>query len=327
MQIGFNRHGGLGDGLVATALVEGILQKYPSAVVSGYLKGSVYKVFQGFEEIRLVEAEYSETPGVLKEESTRQRYPSDIWFDLKPSPRVIFCPEFEHLESEQQRYWRAELEGLQTGYPESIRELEKFGKRQIPLIAEVLDIPVCKPRWKYQRNNEEYVKKNPYHCSTPPVGSYVTLCNEAWGEAPSKTYPFFGEVLNNVELPIYQLGEFRGDTIPGAINLSGELSLHESCRFVSNAAFHIGIEGFFGHFCETIGISRIIFYGPTSEMFFGYDDAINIKNKDCGCLNCMWMTPDWMHNCRLGYEYEKRPCCQNLQQQLINAIEQLNINH
>lgn len=311
MRIGFNRHGGLGDGIVSTAAVAGIKEKFPEARITGYLLGSVKEIFRATEDIRIEDAVYSETPGVLKEDQIRENGGSwDVFYDLKPIPRAFFSEEYKYLETEKNREWKEKLYDLNLRYPDSIRELEQFGMRQCNLIAEALDIPLKKLQWKYQRG----FSKN----------EYVTICNEAWGGCPTKTYPFFGEVLQYVDRHIIQLGEFRAETIGKAVNRTGELSLREACRLVAGAKYHLGVEGFWGHFCETTGTPRSIFFGPTSEVFFGYDDAINIKNEDCDCLNCQWLSGDWMNKCPRGYEYEKRPCVQGLEQKFIDAIKMLN---
>ena len=311
LKIGFNKHGGLGDGIVATAAVAGIREKFPEARVTGHLLGSVKEVFRGFDGIRIEEAFYHETPGLLKENQIRENARDwDIFYDMKPVPRFFFREEYQHLETDKNREWKEKLNDLNTIYPDSIRELEQFGLRQCTLIAEALDIPLKKPSWKYQR--------------TFPKQEYVTLCNEAWGEAKTKTYPFWEEIIPYVGYPVIQVGESRGETIKGAVNRTGELSLAESCRLVTGAVFHLGIEGFWNHFCETADTPRCVFFGPTSEIFFGYDDAINIKNEDCNCLNCQWLSGDWMHNCPRGYGYEKRPCVQGLEQKFIDAVGVLN---
>ena len=314
MKIGFNRHGGLGDGIVATAIVEAIKEKYPGRI-TGFLTGSVYKVFRG--SVKVEEAIYTATPGV-KEDLIRANHPWDIWFDVKPVPGVFFCSDFENLETEQQKEWKEKLHDLRLRYPDCIRELEQFGMRQIEFISTALDLPVKQPVWnKFSRINHLYSKKTVYNPNpTPEPLTYATLGNEAWGQCPTKSYPFWDRVLP--DFPVYQLGEFEDETIGNCINLTGKLTLKESCQFVCNAKFHMGIEGFFNHFCEIWKIPRVIFFGPTSEPFFGYDSAINIQNGEC--RNCQWLTGNWMNKCPKGYSYSERPCVLGLEEMFINEV-------
>jgi len=316
--IGFTRHGGLGDGVVATAIVESIKEKYPDDKITGYIAGSVREVFKG--NGRVVEAEYEEVSGVLTEDLIRGKYPWDLFFDLKPIPGVFFCPDFGNL-TEKQKDWQGQLKGF--SYPDDIRLLEQFGLRQIEFICEVLDLPVKNPIWnKFSRINHLYSNKGFYNQNpTPEPLTYVTLGNEAWGQCQTKSYPFWDRIIPHIGLPVYQLGAQRQETIPGAINKTGELALWESCQLVCNAKYHLGIEGFFGHFCEIWKIPRIIFFGPTSDIFFSYESEVVISNKEC--RNCQWLSGNWMNFCPKGYSYLERPCVLGLEEKIIESINHL----
>lgn len=302
--IGFYRYGGLGDGLVASAIVAGIREKYPDSVITGYLAGSPKVIFSGNRDVnRIISIDYPAVYPSAYEDLLRNKYPCDMWFDVKPIPRIFVQEGMEYPKE-----WEKELEGLRLGYIDSCRYLSKYNMRQIDFICSVLGLPVKKPVWaRYKR---EY-------------GEYVTLCNEAWGEAPIKTYPFWEEVLRYVRYPVIQIGEFAASTIQGCENRAGKLTLDQACRLVSGARYHLGIEGFYNHFCEAVGVPRIIVFGPTPASFFGYSSAINV----CGeCGDCWWSTKDWMLRCPKGFGLEERPCMQGLQEKIIQGIETLNIN-
>jgi len=307
MRIGFSRCGGLGDGVVATAPARSIRLKYPESFITAYLLGSPYEIFKRNEDIdSLVEAQCRFPKGVLKEDVIKDKYPWDLWFDLKPIPRVFVRDGIDIELPESVCYWREALSDIHLGYIDSCRELTKFGLRQIDLISQAIGVEPSKPRvYLYKRED---------------IGNYATLCNEAWGEAPSKSYPFWADIVEQLDLPVDQVGEFRAETIGNCINRAGLLTFRDSCRLVAGAAFHLGIEGFWNHFCEALSVPRVIVFGPTPESFFGYDSAKNVCG-DCG--DCWWKTKDWMLRCPRGFEYSQRPCMHGLQPQILSCINDL----
>lgn len=310
MLIGFTRCGGYGDGIVATAAVAGIREKFPDATIVGYLYGSPHVVFQGNNDTdRLVESICMSHPPKLKEDIIQQKYPWDIWFDLKPVPRVFFREQFLDYETDEIRLWRDKLHDLTSWYIGSCRELVRFNLTQTELIANAIDVNLHKPKWKYARREEPY----------------LTLCNEAWGTAPIKTYPYWESVVSGLrDYRIIQLGEFRQDTIGHCENISGTTNLDGACRVVSGTRIHLGMEGFWNHFCETIDIPRVIVYGPTPHSLFSYNSPIEKKiYNDCGCSGCWWKEDNWFLKCVEGFKYDERPCMKGLEYKILDAIGSL----
>jgi ADP-heptose:LPS heptosyltransferase len=309
MLIGFNRCGGLGDGIVATATVAGIREKFPNSTIVGYVYGSPYTIFKGNDDIdRLEESICIDSPPRLKEDIIREKYPWDIWFDLKPVPRVFFKDQFLEYETDKIKIWRNELSDLDSWYIESCRELTRFGLTQTELLSEAVDVNLHSPKWKYQRRKE----------------TYITLCNEAWGTAPIKTYPYWEFVVNKLkDHKIIQLGEFKQPTIGHCTNISGDTNLNEACNVMAGTRLHLGIEGFWNHFCETLDIPRVIVYGPTPHSLFSYNSPVEEKIFNGKCQDCWWKTNDWFLKCPEGFDYGNRPCMQDLEYKILDAIGRL----
>lgn len=315
MRIGLIRHGGYGDAIAATGSILGVREKYPDAVITAYVGLTVSAILNGFPALsRVQQIDIMPQPGRLFEDLAREKFWSDcdIWFDLKPVPMVYYRDQ--SLESEKVKHWRSSLERLHLGYIDSCRELSAFCLSQGKLISEALDIPYfCPELPRYRR--------------TAPH-SYVTLCNEAWGQAPTKTW-FSGrwsEVVDHcarLGLKVCQIGEHPDSSIQGTENLTGKLTLHNAMELVAGSAFHLGIEGIWGHFCSSVGVPGIIIFGPTPAGFFGYDSNINIQSSVCG--DCWWQTSDWMLKCPKGFSYEDRLCMRSVTSEMvIGAIKSIN---
>lgn len=315
MRIGFNRCGGLGDGVSATAAVVGMRQKFPDSHITGYLYGSPHTVFEGHPSIdKLVEVQSVEVVGRLKEDVIRERYGDwDVWYDLKPVPRVFFRDGFRHLETEKNRIWKENLKHLAAGYIRSCSGLGALRVSQMDLLSDALDLPYNLPWWpKYPR--------------TGP-GDYVTICNEAWGECPTKTW--YNERWEQVAgfcmdrgFEVYQVGEFSGNPIDGVHDLSGACSFDDACRVAANSRAHLGIEGYWNHFCAAVGVPAVTIFGPTPVSFWGYGEGrggskiINVLSR--GCEDCWWETDQWMNECPKGCPVEDRECMNSITAQMVS---------
>jgi ADP-heptose:LPS heptosyltransferase len=305
-RIGFNRCGGYGDGLVSTAVVKSIRKKYPDAEIIGYLKGSPYRIYRKNEDVtKIVEVVYMETPHRLKEDLIRERYKEwDMWYDLKPCPRLYVKPNYDGEKNNIIREWENRLQSIHNGYIISCRDLSQFNMNQLDFMFMVLDLP------KSEMSFIEFPRiKN----------DYVTLCNEAWGEAPIKTW--FPErwsqivsYLSEIDIQVLQVGEFKDESIVGTINLTGKQNFDEACKIVSGSIFHLGIEGFWNHFCRALNIPAVILFGPTPKVWFSYPEHQNISGE---CGDCWWETGDWMLRCAEGHKLEKRPCMDSISTEII----------
>jgi ADP-heptose:LPS heptosyltransferase len=164
-------------------------------------------------------------------------------------------------------------------------------------MSEALDIPLGRMKTKFKRT----------------TNSYITICNEAWGEAPTKTWyqerwkKVIEFIIYHAQLDaVFQIGEFRTETMTGCTNLTGTQNLRSACEIVAGSKFHLGIEGFWNHFCKALEIPAVIIFGPTPSSFFGYQEISNIQSEVCS--NCWWQKKTWMLECPKGFSINDRPC-------------------
>jgi ADP-heptose:LPS heptosyltransferase len=294
--LGVCRTGGIGDAIVSAGAIKSINHLYPNSKLTAYVYGSVYTIFQKFH-IRCEEVQVHNRNGQAGFEIyNRFKDKCDIWFDLKPVPKVYF--KDESLYTDTIKYWDDKLEPLHLGYIESCQGLGALNISQQDLLSVSLGIDCCPPVTGFERGK---------------TNGYVTLCNEAWGQCPIKTwYPErwleVVDYLNKLGYVVHQIGEEYGETIGDCINQTGKLVFREACSLVAGADFHLGIEGFWNHFCAGTDIPSIIIFGPTPKSFFGY--CKNNLSGECG--NCWWTTNDWMLNCPKGYPVNDRPCMNSI---------------
>ena len=232
--------------------------------------------------------------GKITEDIVREKYNQcELWFDLKPIPKV-YCDDT--LKTQEMLEWENNLAPLMSGYIRSCRHLGGFGLNQVELISKVVGVEPTYPDLPEFKN---------------PTGDYYTLCNEAWGNAPIKTWysKRWEEVVNSLDKEVIQVGEYRDESIRGTTNLTGKLTFKEACNVVSKSRLHLGIEGFWNHFCVGVNVKAIILFGPTS-MFFSYPHNVNIESKDC--KECWWTSGNWMNECPKGFKIDDRPCMNSI---------------
>lgn len=119
---------------------------------------------------------------------------------------------------------------------------------------------------------------------------------------PTKYYNKLVELIKNEfkEYKIVQLGVSveRCQLIQGVdVNLLGKTSLNQLKAILKNSILHIDGEGGMVHLRKSLngGVSVVIF-GPTSPIFYGYTDNINIFSNACP-LNCEWINDNWSSFC------------------------------
>jgi ADP-heptose:LPS heptosyltransferase len=108
------------------------------------------------------------------------------------------------------------------------------------------------------------------------------------------------EYLKNNDIEVVQLGNKHDPLIEGTIDLRGITKLKEAAAIIKKALFHLGTDSGLMHIAKAVGTKSIILFGPSSLEFCGYKDNINIKKGICH--DCWWDIPDWSVRCKLGLE-------------------------
>ena len=83
------------------------------------------------------------------------------------------------------------------------------------------------------------------------------------------------------------------------IDLRGETSFEEMMELLEKATLHLSGEGLSVHIRHLLSKRKsIVLFGPTSPIFYGYDENDNIS-KPCTLGPCEWTTDHWYRECTL----------------------------
>lgn len=97
-------------------------------------------------------------------------------------------------------------------------------------------------------------------------------------------------------LAIVQVGDKGDAEVAGAdLDLRGRTSLSELCVIMKGAVVHVDTEGGLAHFARASNLPAIVFFGPTSDSFFGYPTSLNLASPRCA--HCWYATPNWVARC------------------------------
>lgn len=125
--------------------------------------------------------------------------------------------------------------------------------------------------------------------------------NKLW---PLQYYNLLIEYIkkNFPEYKIVQLGvnekrcpEFKNVDL----YLAGKTTLDDIKVILKHSKVHIDGEGGFVHLRNALhGGPSLVFFGPTSDKFYGYSQNLNMRGKGCPSEHgCEWVRPDWQKRC------------------------------
>jgi SAM-dependent methyltransferase len=110
------------------------------------------------------------------------------------------------------------------------------------------------------------------------------------------------------ELPQYSVVQLGGrHSVPFAkvhVDLVGTAGLDDVAWLLKYAACHVDNESGIVRLAREMGGRSVVIFGPTDVDFFGFDENINLRPKECG--NCFWSTPTWLTDCPRGLD---KPTC------------------
>lgn len=145
-------------------------------------------------------------------------------------------------------------------------------------------------------------------------------CDERSTKDSVKLWPleYYNVLLRRIknkypELVIVQLGisEDRCRKMRGVdIDLIGQTSLADIAVLLRSSVIHIDGEGGMVHLRQALhGGKSVVFFGPTSMKFYGYDENENVCGDGCAAW-CEWVPFDWQGNCMRGFD--RPPCMQSI---------------
>ncbi|MCG5031353.1 hypothetical protein MAF45_07860 [Mesosutterella sp. OilRF-GAM-744-9] len=118
-----------------------------------------------------------------------------------------------------------------------------------------------------------------------PKFYYIELINKIKKYYPNLTIVFLGPKYEDLPLE-------------GIKNLSGRTDFNELKVLLKNAIIHIGPEGGMIHLRHALSrkVSCVLF-GPTSKLFYGYQENINLLNESVCKVSCEWLIENWQRLC------------------------------
>jgi glycosyltransferase involved in cell wall biosynthesis len=178
-----------------------------------------------------------------------------------------------------------------------------------------LDVRLCDLYHLICEVEPENPMVNPVNPEIPLPEEYVVV-NSA-GASPYRIYGRMGEVVNDWDVPIVQIGAVTDPICKGAIDLRGKLSYRNSAWVMKNALAAICIDSFCSHLAGAVNTPSVVLFGPapprtTAPHYVDSGDAIFIVP------NLIKVCPQLGHCSGVPRVQCKNPC--------INTIEPLEIN-
>ena len=101
------------------------------------------------------------------------------------------------------------------------------------------------------------------------------------GKLNPKNYPYWEELINNINEPIIQVGiEGEEQLVP---DFRKNLPIAELRKLIKECRTWIGVDSFFQHLAWDEGKKGIVLWGPSDPLIFGHPENINLL-KDRSCL-------------------------------------------
>lgn len=110
-------------------------------------------------------------------------------------------------------------------------------------------------------------------------------------------------------------------------NLVGSTTIEDMKVLLKHSLLHIDCEGGLVHLRHALnGGKSVVFFGPTSPAFYGYNENINFRGNGCP-EPCEWIINQWQSSCCRGYS--RPPCMFSLTPELVyrnikSALEEIN---
>jgi ADP-heptose:LPS heptosyltransferase len=328
LKIAVVRIGGMGDAVVATALVNAIREKWADAHIS---------VFVYFEDqLELLSRDKQIDQVVLLRKTTglskltlaslMVRRDFDICFVDHHIIRVFceegVCPEV--MEKQDGFFGRFRLNFLTFPCFSDDALLRTMDEYQ--LRSACTGLRVMPPGLSISLRDDDFqiLKQLPKAFMTVHHGAGGQFIERGKGKQNPWTKNWFVdrwagvlEYLRSAGYEVIQLGVPYDGYIPGAVDLRGKTTITEAAAILKNALLHLDTEGGLVHLARATGTKSLVLFGPTPVEFYGYDDNINIRAGEC--RDCWASHPNWLLKCQWGHE---RPLCMDAinTQMVIDAL-------
>lgn len=103
------------------------------------------------------------------------------------------------------------------------------------------------------------------------------------------------------EKTLVQVGYEKENRLSVDIDLRGKTTFSQFAYLLQKARLHICSEGGSMHLRHILGgRPSLVFFGPTSPEFYGYEENLNLRASFC--TPCEWLTRSWQSRCPRGFD-------------------------
>jgi len=293
MKIAVFRRGGLGDGLIESAVIGALRRHFPNSHITAYSDTTFLQVFSKNNNCNVVvPVEWKR--GLITEVDVRNHYMSmhDLWFDVKP---------LQNLEGRRSGDFIApaiknKLSDIESRYyffngPELVSFYEEIKARgQIESFSKLFNIDISMSDAYLIEEEPDFNLPTQY--ATISAGWTETSFYKAWNQ--DKWEEICKNLNKNGICPI-QIGKSTENMISGAMNVT-HLSIYQQYSVVKNAMFHMGSDGFFSHVSAKYNKPTIILWGVTPWQVWGHKYQYDVISPKYECL--WWTYYNWAHESR-----------------------------
>lgn len=293
LKIAIFRRGGLGDGLIESALLGSIKNHFNNSYISAYSDMSFLQILhKNINCNNIVPVEWRR--GLMTEIDVRNHYIDlhDLWFDVKP---------LQFLEGKRSNEFispdiRNKLSDIESRYyffngRELVEFYEEMGVRgQVNMFQKIFNISSSMSN-AFLIDEETNIKL-PNNYVTISAGWTDTSYYKSWDK---NNWEEICSLLNKNGICPVQIGKSNEDIINGAINVT-HLSLEQQYNVIKNSLFHLGTDGFFAHVASKYEKPAIILWGVTPWQVWGQDKQYDVISPKFDCL--WWSNFNWAHDSR-----------------------------
>ena len=291
LRIAAFRRGGLGDGLIESAIIGSLRKHFPNSHITAYADTSFLPILsRNLNCNTIVPVEWKR--GLITEVDVRNHYVDlhDIWFDVKP---------LQYLEGKRSGEFitqniKNKLSDIETRYywfngPELIsfyEEMEVIG--QTELFEKVFGIP--------SNMSDAYLLEEEINIELPEKYAVIsagwtdTSFYKAWKQ---EKWEEISSYLNKYGICPVQIGKSSESIIKGSITAT-HLSLNQQYTVIKNSMMHLGSDGFFSHVAAKYNKPSIVLWGMTPWQIWGHRNQSNVISPKFECL--WWTHYNWAHD-------------------------------
>lgn len=332
LKIGIMKTGGLGDALIATAMVTALKKKWPDAHIYLFVRSANQRQFlsrdKNIEKIMVVSERVNRTSHLhdkaAKDLTNRHldicflhRYVVKAYFRKGVMPDLNRRLD-ELFEMHNLNFFR---------FPHLNNSLTVFRKNEYELSSACTDLAIEPSGLSLNLIDDDYkiLEGLPKVFFTVHNGADSEFDSPLRGKNNIQTKNWFADRWAEVSrfvkssgYEVVQLGLGSDEYIPGTIDLRGKTTLTSVGAVLKKAILHLDTEGGLVHFAKAVGTRSLVLFGPTSLEFYGYKDNINIRSDVC--RDCWWSEREWPYRCSAGHAVAV--CMDSISVEMVtNALE------